>query len=397
MALGKALLAVAFAVVFVGPGARHLSAQQSAVYRALELEDALRWEEAAALYRAEVGGPEAVQAAFGLERALLTLGRAEELEAVLAELVRAQGVHELIRSMYVRTLLRLERRAAARAFVSEWIAAHPSDPEAYRQLYAISPLTAADARALWRRVRTGAASDSTRTISDELAEHVLAAGLWDVAREILEDRYTRNRDPETAGQLALAAARAGDVNHARRVASEAGLPADAPARAWLALYAGDLAGARGLLMRAEEADPGAIQPLAVLSRTGAAAAPGFGGAVLALARSDTADAARALAASVSEVAGAESLLLIWAARLNAARGDGAGAGRLYDVVARDYPQSVEAPEAILEQARLLTRAGRSEAAAERFEHLILTYPASAVLPAARRELDVLRGRTPPAS
>ena len=48
-------------------------------------------------------------------------------------------------------------------------------------------------------------------------------------------------------------------------------------------------------------------------------------------------------------------------------------------------------------ARLLTRSGRSEAAAERFEHLILTYPASAVLPAARRELDALRGRTPPAS
>lgn len=397
MAPGKALLAVAFALVFVGPGVRPSLAQESAMYRALELEDAARWEEAAVLYRAEVRGPEGVQAAFGLERALLTLGRAEELAAVLADLVRAQDVHELIRAMYVRTLLRLERRAAARAFVSEWIAAHPSEPEAYRQLYAISPLPAADARALWRRVHSGATSDSASTISDELAEHVLAAGMWDVAREILEDRYSRNRDPETAAQLALAAARAGDVDRARRVASEADLPTDAPARAWLALYAGDLAAARGLLMRAEEADPGAIQPLAVLSRTGTAVAPGFGGAVLALARGDTADAARALAASLSEVAGAESLLLMWGARLNAARGDEAGAGRLYDVVARDYPQSVEAPEAILEQARLLTRAGRSEAAAERFEHLILTYPASAVLPAARRELDALRGRTPPVS
>lgn len=397
MASSKALLAVALAFVFIGPGARPSSAQESAVYRALELEDASRWEEAALLYRAEVRGPEAVQAAFGLERALLTLGRAEELEVVLAELVRAQPVHELVRAMYVRTLLRLERRAAARAFVSEWIAAHPAEPEAYRQLYAISPLPAADARALWRRVRSGAASDSARTISDELAEHVLAAGLWDVAREILEDRYSRSRDPETAAQLALAAARAGDVDRARRVASEAGLPADAPARAWLALYEGDLAAARGLLTRAEDADPGAIQPLAVLSRTGGAVAPGFGRAILTLARGDTAGAARVLAASVSEVAGAESLLLIWAARLNAARGDGAGAGRLYDAVARDYPRSVEAPEAILEQARLLTRAGRSEAAAERFEHLILTYPASAVLPAARRELDALRGRTPPAS
>ena len=397
MAAGKTALAVAAALVFIGPAAATALAQESAVYRALELEDASRWEEAAALYRAEVRGPEAVQAAFGLERALLTLGRPEELEAVLADLVRAHDVHELIRSMYVRTLLRLERRTAARAFVSDWIALHPSEPEAYRQLYGISPLSAADARALWRRIRATAASDSARTITDELAEHVLAAGLWDVAGEILGDRYSRNPDQETAGQLALAAARAGDVDRARRVAGEAELPADAPARAWLALYAGDLAAARSLLTRAEDADPGAIQPLAALSRTGAAVAPRFGNAVLTLARGDTTGAARALAASVSEVAGAESLLLIWAARLQAARGDGEGAGRLYDAVARDYPQSVEAPEATLEQARRFTRAGRSEAAAERLEHLILTYPASAVLPVARRELDALRGRTPPSS
>ncbi|HEX6250173.1 MAG TPA: hypothetical protein VFZ56_01920 [Gemmatimonadaceae bacterium] len=395
MAPGRTL--VAAVAVFLGPAVTPSSAQESAVYRALELEDASRWEEAAVLYRAEIRGPDAVQAAFGLERALLTLGRAEELEAVLAELVRGQDAHELIRSMYVRTLLRLERRTAARVFASEWIAARPSEPEAYRQLYAIAPLPAADARGLWRRIRSGVASDSLRTIADELAEHVLAAGLWDVAREILEDRYSRGRDHETAGQLALAAARAGDVDRARRVAADAGLPADAPARAWLALYSGDLAAARSLLMRADDADPGAIQPLAVLSRTRATIAPVFGTAVLALARGDSAGAARGLAASAQEVAGAESLMLMWAARLHAARGDEAGAGRLYDAVARDHPHSAEAPEAILEQARLLTRSGRSEAAAERFEHLILTYPASAVLPAARRELDALRGRTPPAS
>jgi len=397
MASGRTVLAVASALVFAGAGATPSLAQQSAVYRALELEDASRWEEAAALYRAEVTGPEAVQAAFGLERALLTLGRAEELAAVLAELVRTQPVDELIRSMYVRTLLRLERRAAARAVVDEWIAAQPAQPEPYRQLYAISPLSAADARKLWRRIRAGARSDSARTISDELAEHVLAAGLWDVAREILEDRYTRDRDHETAGQLALAAARSGDVDRARHVAREAGLAPESPALGWLALYAGDLAAARGLLSRAEDADPAAIQPLAVLSRTSAAAAPGFGGAVLQLARGDTAAAARALVASVPEVAGAESLLLIWAARLHAARGDGATAAPLYEAVARDYPKSAEAPESVLEQARLLSRAGRTEAAADRFEHLILNYPASALLPAARRELDALRGRTPPAS
>jgi Flp pilus assembly protein TadD len=397
MAPGNQLLFVVWALAVFAVGATAASAQQSAVYRALELEDAARWEEAAALYRAEIRGPESVQAAFGLERALLTLGRAEELASVLAELVLVEPVDGLIRSMYVRTLLRLERRAAARAFVEEWIAGYPAEPEAYRQLYAIAPLAAADARKLWRRIRAGGGSDSARTISDELAEHVLAVGLWSVAREILEDRYSRDGGSGTAGQLALAAARAGDVERARRVAREASLAPESPALGWLALYSGDLAAARGLLTHAADADPAAIQPLAALSRTGVVVAPGFGGAVLRLARGDTAGAARGLAASASEVAGAEPLLLTWAARLHASRGDEAAAGQLYESVARDYPQSAEAPEAILEQARLLTRAGRTQAAANRFEHLILNYPSSALLPAARRELDALRGRTPPAS
>ena len=395
-ALDRLALGMVGALLLTTAAPVESSAQESAVYRALALEDAARWEEAAAVYRSELRGPESVQAAFGLERALLTLGRGEELAEVLAELVRARRADEVIRGMYVRTLLHLERRDAARAFVHDWIETRPFEPEAYRQLYAISPVTEGDALRLWRRIRGRGDSDSASTIADELADQVLAAGLWIVAREILADRYKSDRRFETAEQLALAAARAGDIDLAQRVVREAGLTPESAASGWLALYAGDLVKARRLLAGSEDADAAAILPLAVLSRTTAASAPSFGGGVLRLARGDTAAAARAIAAAADEAVGAESLLLTWAARLYAGRQDAAAAS-LYDVVARVHPQSPEAPEAVLAQARLLARTGSAHSAADRLEYLILHYPASALVPAARRELDALRGRVPPAS
>ncbi|MDQ4080711.1 MAG: hypothetical protein M3125_08120, partial [Gemmatimonadota bacterium] len=57
----------------------------------------------------------------------------------------------------------------------------------------------------------------------------------------------------------------------------------------------------------------------------------------------------------------------------------------------------EAPEANLEWARALRRAGRHTDAVARLEHLILTYPDSALVPQARRELELARGAIPPAS
>jgi hypothetical protein len=48
----------------------------------------------------------------------------------------------------------------------------------------------------------------------------------------------------------------------------------------------------------------------------------------------------------------------------------------------------------LEWARVLLRAGRADAAIAHLEHLILTYPESAVVPLARRELEGARGAIP---
>src|SRR3989442_1336577 len=52
------------------------------------------------------------------------------------------------------------------------------------------------------------------------------------------------------------------------------------------------------------------------------------------------------------------------------------------------------PAAELDWARLLVRAGRSGEAIPHLEHLILTYPSSAVVPEARRELERAKGAIP---
>ncbi|HMA39569.1 MAG TPA: hypothetical protein VKP10_05795, partial [Gemmatimonadales bacterium] len=53
-----------------------------------------------------------------------------------------------------------------------------------------------------------------------------------------------------------------------------------------------------------------------------------------------------------------------------------------------------APAAELEWARLLLRQGKAADAVAHLEHLVLTYPASAVVPEARRELERAKGAIP---
>ena len=59
-----------------------------------------------------------------------------------------------------------------------------------------------------------------------------------------------------------------------------------------------------------------------------------------------------------------------------------------------YASSAEAPAAELEWARALRRSGSSALAAQHLEHLILTYPQSALVPQARRDLDIVRNSVP---
>ena len=63
---------------------------------------------------------------------------------------------------------------------------------------------------------------------------------------------------------------------------------------------------------------------------------------------------------------------------------------LWERIATTYANSPEAPEAELAWARQLLRRGDTAGARARLEHLIVTYPESALVPIARRELESVR-------
>jgi hypothetical protein len=70
------------------------------------------------------------------------------------------------------------------------------------------------------------------------------------------------------------------------------------------------------------------------------------------------------------------------------------AARLFEEIARAGGTGAAAPAAELEWARLLVRQGHAADAIQRLEHLILSYPGSAFVPEARRELERARGAVP---
>jgi tetratricopeptide (TPR) repeat protein len=187
--------------------------------------------------------------------------------------------------------------------------------------------------------------------------------------------------------------RAGDIGKARAALASSGAPLDDDAQGWLALYEGDLAAARTKLGRSTDATPAIVTARALLARSRADRSPGAGQAFLLLARGDSAQAAEKFVDASREVGDAAPLLLAVAARLHAARRDDASAIPLWQSLVTQYASAPEAPEADLEWGRALRRRGATADAAQRFEHLILTYPESALVPQARRELERTRGTT----
>jgi outer membrane protein assembly factor BamD (BamD/ComL family) len=90
-----------------------------------------------------------------------------------------------------------------------------------------------------------------------------------------------------------------------------------------------------------------------------------------------------------------SLLLSTAARLYAATGNSARAVALWTRILDQDRDTPEAPQAELEWARFLRKQGDVTAATTHLEHLILTYPSSALVPQARRELELVKSAIPP--
>ena len=210
-------------------------------------------------------------------------------------------------------------------------------------------------------------------------------------------RYLRPADKAPLDRvLAWGWIRAGDVTKARELLAHSD-SGDADALGWLALYDGNLAAARKSLRPEVESTPEALAALALLARTRADTAPVTGRAFLALARGDTAAAAAGFEKAASELGDAAPLLLATAARLYAAHHSEQQAITLWSAIVTKSSDAPEAPEAELEWARALRHDGQTKAAIEHLEHLILTYPQSALLPQARRELELSRNGIAPQS
>jgi hypothetical protein len=135
--------------------------------------------------------------------------------------------------------------------------------------------------------------------------------------------------------------------------------------------------------------------LALLQPITADSNPHLGQALLQLEQGDTAQAVSALeqvgSSLPAEQGGAEIDLL--AGRLLVSSGRAAEAERLFRAAANPEAPAT-APAAELALAELLMATGRAGEAVSMLEHLILTYPQSALVPQARRKLDEARGAVP---
>ena len=131
--------------------------------------------------------------------------------------------------------------------------------------------------------------------------------------------------------------------------------------------------------------------------------PELGRALLLLGRGDSAravDALQHVAGRLGEGTGAGAgapAVLLLAGRVAARLGSDQQRTALAlfeEVVRADGNGGAAAPEAELEWARLLERRQRTAEAVQHLEHLILTYPRSAFVPEARRELERAKGAIP---
>jgi tetratricopeptide (TPR) repeat protein len=245
-------------------------------------------------------------------------------------------------------------------------------------------------------------SDPARAGSEYMPLHIeaLAALGRGAEAEALATKYDRYLTPgqhaRMARLLANAWVRSGDLARAHEALRAAGADADSSDAAGLiALYEGRLADARALLRGSREQNGDMALVLGIVSRVRGDTAPQLGAAFMALARGDSAGATQRFVAAAERHPEAASAILLAAARVHAARNDTKNAVAVWQRIVEQYATAPEAAEAELEWARVLRRSGDTAGAIAHLEHLILNAPQSALLPQARRELDLVRGTVPP--
>jgi hypothetical protein len=190
--------------------------------------------------------------------------------------------------------------------------------------------------------------------------------------------------------------RTGDMARARAALAATGVEGDSSdAAGWLALYEGNLKTARTLLRGGTESSPELATALGLIARLKVDTAPAIGKAFLSLARGDSAGATAQFVKAANQTPPVRSLLLLLAAQIQKSLKNETAAVALWTQILDKDADTPEAPQAELEWARLLRKRADTAGATKHLEHMILTYPQSALVPQARRELELVKSAIPP--
>ena len=244
------------------------------------------------------------------------------------------------------------------------------------------------------------ASDAEETLLDLLVKE---GNLEEAARRLPEAEQSLGVDEflRLRRAVAMGFAASGSTERATALLVADSTVESSALRGWIRLFGGDL---KGAVEQWQEAGPFAgtraeatyrASVLAMLQRIEGDSMPVLGGAFQLLARGDTLAAARAFEAASGQApldrGGAE--MLERSGELYRAVGNAVAAERLLRAAIHPAAPGASAA-ALLELGRLFAAAGQREAAVHELERLVLEYPASALVPQARRLLDELRNAVP---
>ena len=236
--------AALIALVAVSPSHTPLVAQAAdtmAFYRAMELEAAGKYKEAAPLFRSVLRTPAGVNALLGLERVYAELGWTDSLVAPLDSLIAANPREETYRTVQLRTLDAVGREAELRRAFDKWIRDEPTSPAPYREyaklLLQHNRASAADSVI----ARATAALGTTKDLSLEIAQARAAQGQWVESARAWREALASADYLSTAASYALAPAPSSARDQIRDIFLA--LPIDVAARRALA----DLEGSWGSL------------------------------------------------------------------------------------------------------------------------------------------------------
>ncbi len=363
---------------------RILSAESDFTARRLESELRVKWGDPA-------GGLAALEA--GLPQA-----RGQGIDAL-------RGLVEQLRMQRTQDALLAQGRALE-ALASRL----PESQAAKTRLEAAQVYSAAGDREAARRMLSGLAGGRSApgTVASGAAAALLTVligegKLSEAGRRLAELRpqMTGEEQAELSRALVVAYIRRGDLDRADSVLGRDSTIEGFALAGRISLYRGDLDGA---VERFKQAGPYAGDRadatrrtvlLALLQPIEVDTLRPLGAALLRLEQGDTIRAVAELdtvGATLPPAKGGAEVRLL-AGRLAAAKGDPTLAERLYREAASEEAPGT-APAAELALAELMLAARRQAEAVAQLEHLILTYPESALVPQARRALDVARGAVP---